>query len=103
MIFELIILLYFVVRLFHHMYFEEAHIFWKDPKNVTILVITLVCPFHFQTTIVLFVYRMEFDKTKWCCPWNSDQNCTQNSARGWWGSGGGGRGWWGSGGRGWWR
>ena len=27
---------------------------------------------------------MEFDKTKWS-PWNSDQNCTQNSARGLWG------------------
>ena len=31
------------------------------------------------------VYQMEFDKTKWSCPWNSDQNCTHNSARGWWG------------------
>ena len=40
---------------------------------------------------------MEFNKTKWTCPWNSDKNCTQNSARGWWGSGGGGR-WCGSGG-----
>ena len=40
----------------------------------------------------LFVFRMELDKTRWCCPWNSDQNCTQNSARGWWGQGGrGGR------------
>ena len=35
---------------------------------------------------------MEFDKTKWSCPWNSDQNCTQNSARVWRGSG---EGWWG--------
>ena len=26
---------------------------------------------------------MEFDKTKWSSPWNSDQNCTQISARGW--------------------
>ena len=25
---------------------------------------------------------MEFDKTRWSCPWNSDQNCTQNSAKG---------------------
>ena len=32
---------------------------------------------------------MEFDKTRWSCLWNSDQNCTQNSARGWWGSRGG--------------
>ena len=24
---------------------------------------------------------MEFDKTSWSCPWNTDQNCTQNSAR----------------------
>ena len=28
------------------------------------------------------------DKTRWSCPWNSDQNYTQNSARGWWGPGG---------------
>ena len=27
---------------------------------------------------------MEFDKTKWSCPWNSNQNYTQNSARGRW-------------------
>ena len=50
---------------------------------------------------------MEFDNTRWSCPWNSDKNCTQNSARVgggsgmveirmWWGSGcGGGQGWWG--------
>ena len=25
---------------------------------------------------------MELNKTIRCCPWNSDQNCTQNSARG---------------------
>ena len=25
---------------------------------------------------------MEFDKTRRSCPWNSDQNCTKNSARG---------------------
>ena len=25
---------------------------------------------------------MEFNKTEWSCPWNSDQNCIQNSARG---------------------
>ena len=25
---------------------------------------------------------MEFDKTRWSCPLNSDQNCTQKSARG---------------------
>ena len=31
---------------------------------------------------IFIVYRMEFDKTRWSCPWNSDQNCTQNSARG---------------------
>ena len=58
---------------------------------------------------------MEFDKTKWSCPGNRDENCTQNSARGQRGSGGGGgqevvgvRMWWGQGGggghwgRGWW-
>ena len=28
------------------------------------------------------VFQMEFDKTRWSCPWNSDQNCTQNSSRG---------------------
>ena len=25
---------------------------------------------------------MEFNKIRWSCLWNSDQNCTQNSARG---------------------
>ena len=37
----------------------------------------------------LIVYQIEFHKTRWSCPWNSDQNCTQNSARGSWGPGGG--------------
>ena len=36
----------------------------------------------------IVVYQMEFDKTRW--PWNSDQNCTQNSARGVVGGGPGG-------------
>ena len=31
---------------------------------------------------IIIVCRMEFDKTWWSCPWNSNQNCTQNSARG---------------------
>ena len=31
---------------------------------------------------VLMVGRMESNKTGWSCPWNSDQNCTQNSVRG---------------------
>ena len=35
----------------------------------------------------IFVSQMEFDETKWACSWNSDQNCTQNSARGWVGIG----------------
>ena len=30
---------------------------------------------------------MEFDETRWSCSWNSDQNCTQNSAREWMGIG----------------
>ena len=30
---------------------------------------------------------MEFDETRWSCSWNSDQNCIQNSARGWVGIG----------------
>ena len=30
----------------------------------------------------IFVYRMEFDKTRWSCSWNSDQNCTQKSFQG---------------------
>ena len=33
--------------------------------------------------LTFIVFQMEFDKTRWSCPWNSDQNCTQNSARGW--------------------
>ena len=32
---------------------------------------------------------MEFDQARWSCSWNSDHNCTQNSATGWSGS----RGW----------
>ena len=43
---------------------------------------------------------MEFDKTRWSCPWNNDQNCTQNSvgvlgvkgSRGWGSRGGRGSG-----------
>ena len=30
----------------------------------------------------MIVFRMEFDKTKWSCPWNNDQNYTKNSAGG---------------------
>ena len=30
---------------------------------------------------ILIVYRMEFDKTRWSCSWNSDQNCAQNFTR----------------------
>ena len=35
-----------------------------------------------QLYLTIFVYRMEFDKTKWSCPRNSDQNCTKNIAGG---------------------
>ena len=31
---------------------------------------------------LIFVYRMEFDKTRWSCSWNSDQNYSHNSAGG---------------------
>ena len=49
-------------------------------------------------TVRLVVYRILES-----CPWNSDQNCTQNSARGWVGVGGGGSGVdGGQGGWGWW-
>ena len=27
---------------------------------------------------IFFVFWMEFDKTRWFCSWNSDQNCAQN-------------------------
>ena len=49
--------------------------------------------------LVLIVNQMEFDKTRWSCLWNSDQNCTQNSVKGWYGQGGGWveEGWWGQG------
>ena len=47
------------------------------------------------------VYRMlYFDKTKWCCPWNSDQKFKQNSARWRWGSRSWG--WWVQGHKGYW-
>ena len=39
--------------------------------------------FNGRTYASLFVYRIEFKKTRWSCLWHSDQNCTQNSARGW--------------------
>ena len=32
--------------------------------------------------LVFIVDQIEFNKTSCSCPWNSDQNCTQNSARG---------------------
>ena len=35
--------------------------------------------------LVFIVNRMEFNKLRWSYPWNSDQNCIQNSARGLWG------------------
>ena len=40
--------------------------------------------FHINRSLLfaLIVFRMEFDKTRWSCPWKSDQNCTQNSAKG---------------------
>ena len=28
----------------------------------------------------LVVYRIEFDKTKWSCPWNSDLNYTKQDS-----------------------
>ena len=37
--------------------------------------------------LVLIVDQIEFSKTRWPCPWNSDHNCTQISARGWVGRG----------------
>ena len=51
--------------------------------------------------ITIFVDQMEFDKTKWSCPWNSDQNCREVVGSGVVGSGGrGGRSWGVGGGRG---
>ena len=41
--------------------------------------------------LVVIVNRMEFDKTRWCCSWDCDQNCAKDSVRGWlrlWGLGG---------------
>ena len=35
----------------------------------------------FTTLEHVVVYRMEFDKTRWSCSCNSDQNCIQNSAK----------------------
>ena len=32
--------------------------------------------------LVFIVDQIEFNKTRWSCPWNNDQNWTQNSAGG---------------------
>ena len=39
---------------------------------------------------MIIVYRKEFYKTRWSCPWSSDQNFRQNSVKAWQGSRGGG-------------
>ena len=38
---------------------------------------------------LVIVFRMEFHKTRWSCPWNSDQNCTIKKCGGVKGVGGG--------------
>ena len=55
-------------------------------------------------TTNIIVYRMEFDKTRWSCPWNSDKTVHKTLPGGGWVGGvgvvtgsGWGRGWWGSG------
>ena len=40
---------------------------------------------HSQPVSMISCYLLSIDgidKTRWSCPWNRDQNCTQNSARG---------------------
>ena len=80
------------------------HCWWLLMKWIATMVILNFLHFRIRSTgngIILcyyniIVYRMEFDKIRWSCPWNSDQDCTQNSARDWWGLGlgvGGGHGW----------
>ena len=47
-----------------------------------------------KVQISLIVFRMEFDLTRWSCPWNSDQTVHKILPRG--GIGKGNRGGWGS-------
>ena len=49
----------------------------------------------YEMQLKFFLSTDGIDKTRWSCPWNGDQSCTQNSARGWLGGWAGG--WWGRG------
>ena len=42
MIMELVFIGYFFFRFIHHMQFDVPKKFWRDPKNITILVILIV-------------------------------------------------------------
>ena len=66
----------------------------RSAHKVTVFKVFIVRIFNVSLDLI-FLSRMEFDKTRWSCSWNSDQNCTQNSAGGGRGPGaavGGGRG-----------
>ena len=53
---------------------------WSMPRTVLPAnILTDVCLKYYllqcgMLNCRIIVFRMEFDKTRWSCPWNSDQN-----------------------------
>ena len=56
MIMEFVFLSVFLARFFHGLTFQEPKVFWKDPKNLTVLV----------TIIVRIFLRSTFSKLTIC-------------------------------------
>ena len=61
----------------------EAEVIKEDTSNIFALSQWqyVVCYCYYWPGSCIFVYRMEFDKTKLSCSWNRDQNCIQNSTK----------------------
>ena len=58
---------------------------WELIQNNNIICIFSRKLNYFSSTSTIIVDQMEFDKIRWSCPSNNDHNCTQNTAKGWWG------------------
>ena len=56
---------------------EQTHGGWKRPLQGTEFVVFLRSYFFFFFFFHCFVHRMEFDKPRWSCSWNSYQTCTK--------------------------